>query len=187
MRSVNKGRLIIWDLDTKQPAQTLDVHYSWLNPVAWSADGRLASGSDNNIVVWDLSKEGLKRGLQPQILEGHSGSVLSVVWSPDGRLASGANDYNVIIWDLERGLPAHTLKGHSHQVMSVAWSPDGRLASGSYDQTVQVWNMDPGEWIRQACYRAGRNLTQAEWALFLPGKDHHKTCEAWSAGGQLTD
>jgi hypothetical protein len=42
--------------------------------------------------------------------------------------------------------------------------------------------MMPAEWIRQACYRVGRNLTQAEWALYFPGEDYRKTCEQWPDG-----
>jgi WD40 repeat protein len=102
-----------------------------------------------------------------------------VAWSADGRLASGSVDYTVIVWDLERGLPVHTLGG-SGQVNSVAWSADGRLASGS--ETLQVWNMDPEEWLRQACDRAGRNLTRAEWALYFPGEDYNPTCQQWPEG-----
>jgi hypothetical protein len=63
----------------------------------------------------------------------------------------------------------------------VAWSADGRLASGSKDGTVQVWQMNPEEWVRQACHRAGRNLTQAEWRLYFPDEEYRKTCEQWPA------
>jgi len=187
-----RAKIIVWDLskaglEHDLEPQTLEVHPSWLSPVAWSADGRLASGSDNTVMVWDLSKTGLERGLPPQTLEGHSTTVNSVAWSADGLLASGSYDGTVIVWDLskeglERGLPAYTLGGHSHQVMSVAWSADGWLASGSYDRTVQVWIMDPAEWIRQACDRAGRNLTGAEWALYLAGEEYRRTCAEWPEG-----
>jgi WD40 repeat protein len=146
--------------------------------VAWSADGRLASGSvDNTVIVWDL-----ERGLPAHTLEGNADWVSSVAWSVDRRLASGSLDGTVVVWDLERGLPAQTLEGHAGTVWSVARSADGWLASGDDDRNVQVWQMNPEEWIRQACHRAGRNFTQAEWRLCFPDEEYRKTCEHWPAG-----
>ena len=172
------GTVIVWDLERGRPAQTLEGHADSIWSVAWSADGRLASGStDSTIIVWDLA-----RGRPAQTLEGHAGEVYSVAWSADGQLASGSPDRCVIIWDLERGRPAQTLKGYRDYVNSVAWSADGRLASSTEDDTVQVWMMDPEEWIRQACDRAGRNLTKTEWWLYFPGDDYRKTCDQWPAG-----
>jgi len=75
--------------------------------VAWSGDGRLASGSgDGTVIVWDLA-----RSLPAQTLAGPPGWVLRVAWSGDGRLASGSGDGTVIVWDLTqaslgRGLPS---------------------------------------------------------------------------------
>jgi WD40 repeat protein len=105
-----------------------------------------------------------------------------VAWSADERLASGSSDNTVIVWDLESGLPAQILEGHTDSVYSVAWSAEGRLASSADDNTVQVWHMDSEEWIRQACHRAGRNLTRAEWRLYFPDEQYRKTCEQCPAG-----
>ena len=33
-----------------------------------------------------------------------------------------------------------------------------------------------------ACDIAGRNLTRAEWAQYLPGEPYHATCKQWPAG-----
>jgi WD40 repeat protein len=63
--------------------------------------------------------------------------------------------------------PAQTLAGHSEAVGGVAWSPYGRLASGAVDKRVRTWQPDPQDWMQQACQRAGRNLTQAEWMRYL--------------------
>jgi hypothetical protein len=85
--------IIIWDLASGQPAQTLKGHTHWINSVAWSADGRLASGSsDNTVIIWDLVS-----GQPTQILKGHTDSVESVAWSADGHLASGSWDETVIV------------------------------------------------------------------------------------------
>ena len=158
------GSVIIWDLKTGQPAQTLKGHTYGVTSVAWSADGRLASGSeDDSVIVWDL-----QTGQPAQILKGHTKWVTSVGWSVDGRLASGSYDGTVIIWDLQTGQPAQILKGHTNWVTSVAWSADGRLASGSYDGTVITWDLQAGQ-----------------PAQVLKGHSFTVTSVAWSADGRL--
>ena len=171
--------VIVWDLERSLPAQILEGHSEGVLSVAWSVDGRVASASsDETIFVWDPED-----GLPTQILEGHSSRVKSAVWSVDGRLASGSEDRTVIIWDLESGLPAHTLAGHGAVPETVAWSADGQwLAIGSEDGTAQLWPMEPRVWIREACERAGRNLTQDEWAIYFPDEEYRKTCDQWPAG-----
>ena len=57
-----------------------------VNSVAWSRDGRLASGSDDKSVkIWDPTTGDCLR-----TLTGHAESVLIVAWARDGRLASGS-------------------------------------------------------------------------------------------------
>lgn len=46
--------------------------------------------------------------------------------------------------------------------------------------TMTLWHSDPSDWVSRACVAAGRNLTSAEWARYLPnGGGHRKTCEQW--------
>jgi hypothetical protein len=68
-----------------------------------------------------------------------------------------------------------TLQGHSGAVWSVAWSPDGsQLASASADRTIQVLS---SRFMRPPCQLVSRNLTQAEWAEFMPeGEPYRATC-----------
>jgi WD40 repeat protein len=175
------GTVIVWDLETGQPDRRLKEHQSNVTSVAWSEGGlQLASGSqDGTVIVWDLETS----QPAPVTLEGHTGEVTSVVrggtfWTP--WVAAGSSDETVIAWDLESEKPAHTLEGHIGAVTSVAWSADGRwLASGSEDNTVQVWPMDT---IAEACQRAGRNLSRAEWASYFAGEEYQKTCEEWPEG-----
>ena len=158
--------IIIWDIKTGQPAQTLIGHTGPVISVAWSADGRLASTSwDKTIIIWDL-----KIGQPAQILKGLRAfdGFTSVAWSTDGRLASGSSDNTIIIWDLKTGQPAQILKGHTSIVSSVAWSVDGRLASGSYDNTIIIWDLKTGQ-----------------PAQTLRDKANSVRSVAWSADGQL--
>jgi WD40 repeat protein len=110
-----------------------------VSSVAWSPDGRLASGYIRTVIMWDLES-----GEPGQFLHIPSGDYAEVAWSPDGRLASNSDD-TVIIWDLETGEPEQVFQGHSEAVFCLAWSPDGRLASGSLDRLVIVWDLESGE------------------------------------------
>jgi hypothetical protein len=152
--------VIIWDLVTGKPAQTLTGHADAVSSVAWSADGRLASGSgdDGTVIIWNLAT-----GKPAQTITGYTDYVNSVAWSADGRLASGSGalDKAVIIWDLEMGKPSQKIKGHAGSITSVAWSPDGRLASGSRDKTIRIARTDV--LFHNPCNWVFRNMTLSEW------------------------
>jgi WD40 repeat protein len=65
---------------------------------------------------------------------------------------------------------------------AVAFGSDGtELVSGGSDGTVAVWDRllldrDFDAWRKRLCRLAGRNLTEADWAQFLPGQRYRTTC-----------
>ncbi len=190
------GTVRLWDLENPGAEPTiLSGHTGWVYSVAFHPDpGRnlLASGSDDGTVrLWDLENP----GGEPTILSGHTSPVLSVAFHPDpGRnlLASGSRDQTVRLWDLENpGAEPTILSGHTEPVSSVAFHPDpGRnlLASGSRDQTVRLWLTLDGL-VQLACQQVSRNLTEAEWNLYVDdGVTYRPQCDfsdsAWEAAGK---
>jgi WD40 repeat protein len=181
--------IILWDVsDPGAPeplGDPLQAHYPDVNSVAFSPDGKtLASGgADNTILLWDVGDARAPKALG-EPLRGHAGTVWSVTFSPDGHtLASGGWDGTIILYDVS-GMRApkpigEPLKAHTSPVR-VAYSPDGRtLASGSDDSTVVLWDVDPVSWTRRACHIAGRNMTRAEWPLYMGDQPYRKTCDEW--------
>ena len=165
------GTIRLWDVATgREIGQPLTGHTSIVDSVAFSPDGKtLASGStDETIRLWDVAT-GRQIG---QPLTGHTGEVDSVAFSRDGKtLASGSLDGTARLWDLLTGqLIGQSLTDPDGWVGSVAFSPDGKtLAGGSYDGTMRLWNVAyTADIAPYLCISAGRSLTHAEWAQWVP-------------------
>lgn len=122
---------------------------------------RLATGIDNDIVLWHLNQ-----GRQELNLKGHTAWVVSIAFSPNGKwLASGSNDHTIRLWDVHSGHCIKTLQGHTGWVQSVAFSSNGQwLVSASHDQTIRLWDMTTYQ-----CLQVFRGHTGwVMWAAFNP-------------------
>jgi WD40 repeat protein len=144
--------------------------------VAFSPDGKtLATGNDDGTVrLWDTTTR-----RQITALTGSADAVTSVAFSPDGKiLASASTDHTVRAWDLVSGRPMGPLAGPTGAVTSVAFSRDGKaLVTGSADGTVRLW--DVAYLVNEVpylCASAGRSLTRAEWARYVPGPAYQRVC-----------
>src|SRR5262249_20440366 len=103
----------------------------------------------------------------------------------DKTLAIGSYDGSVWLWDVATRQSARPVTASSFSVYSVAFSPNGKtLASGSIDGTVRLWNVatpshslaDTTYLVRYLCALAGRPLTRAEWARYVPHLPYQRVC-----------
>jgi len=183
------GKVRLWDMATGHQLQLghpPNGQAGPVNSVAFSPDGKtLASGAnDDTTQLWEIAN---RQPIGLPLINGQAGAVFSVAFSPDGKtLATGDADGTVHLWDARtRHQIGGPLTGHGGSVTSVAFSPDGKtLASGSSDLTVRLWNMaTPSQnlakatnLVRYACALAGRSLTHAEWAQYVPNLEYQTVC-----------
>jgi DNA-binding SARP family transcriptional activator/WD40 repeat protein len=102
-------------------------------------------------------------------------------YSDDGELlVSGAADGGVSLWSadtldlLGTVHPPHRGEPVISSAQFVGDSHD--VAIASYDGTVYRWETDLDRAIDFACQMAGRDLTEEEWAEFLPAQPYQAVC-----------
>jgi WD40 repeat protein len=139
-------------------------------------DGRTpATGNtDGTTRLWDMASH-----RQIAALTGPTGPVSSVAFSPDGTtLAVGGGDGTVQLWDRATRRQIATLTDPTGTVTSVAFSRDGKtLAASRSDHTVRLWDVAYlVNVVPRLCASAGRSLTRAEWARYVPVLAYRKVC-----------
>jgi WD40 repeat protein len=184
-------RILLWDLHTGKKSGELVVRDGFLN-FALSPDGKMvATGSVEGIgdfMLWDV-----RTGSRVAVLTGHEDAVSDLAFSPDGKvLVSASHDGSLFLWDVDnRDRMGPPLRGHRNSigidfpalVLGVALSGSGdSMVSVGTDGHVVLWDLRLASWIDWGCKLAARNLSQAEWDRFLPGKSYQRTCRDLPSG-----
>lgn len=136
----------------------------------------VVAGETGELVAIDVDTGEQRRGST-----GVGAAVRWLRYSDDGeRLVSGAADGTVSLWD-----------GRTLELLGTVQTPyDGKvLPAGAefigdthdvviaaYDGRVYRWDTDVDRAIDFACQMAGRDMTEEEWAEFLPAQPYREVC-----------
>ncbi len=146
------GRVIIWELATRQPIAELPAHDSQVRALSYTPDGRylLSTGTNDGITLWDAQNNNYERlTVLNDERGGQNAPPVTLAIAPDSILAAaGGSDGHITLWNLSTQRVVQQLDGHTDQINDLAFSPDGRLlASSSVDQTAIVWDVAEGEML----------------------------------------
>ena len=117
-------------------------------------------------------------------LPGSGGAAQDLQFSADGSLLMvKGGDRRVTLYDMKSGLKiGDSIGGESALATTAALRPDGLELAVPDGRSVAVWDLRPDSWIASACSLAGRNLTRAEWDLYLGDLDTYRlTCPDFPA------
>jgi WD40 repeat protein len=185
------GSTVILDSATGRTVHVLHSAIA-MAQVAFSADGtRLAAASSNDAGVavrfWDTATWRERASLTvPDLLDGIAfvdGGARFATTSLALGTSTGASS-QVELWDTATRQPVgmRVSVPTPEPFLTFANSQGTRIVVGATNGNATVLDLDAGSWQRTACQLAGRNLTRAEWALYLPDQPYHATCAQWPAG-----
>jgi WD40 repeat protein len=163
----------IWEVATGKEIVRM-AHESSVRSVTFSGDGKyVVSGSDDKTArVWESTT-----GKEIARLT-HEGAVNSVAFSPDSKyVVSGSTDSTARVWEVTTGKEIARMV-HEGTVNSVTFSPNSKYVVSAEcgpenwnqpcsQSSIRVWIWNPDDLIAEACSRVTRNLTRAEWQLYI--------------------
>jgi WD40 repeat protein len=148
----------IWDVATGSELRRLP----WLSvksdapvPKAFSRDGKILAGEDNNhhIELYDAAS-----GVKLRTIETHGGGVYSIAFSLDGKILAVGGFKEVTLWDVASGRELLTLAGHANIVHAIVFSPDGKtLATDNLNQLF-LWDVSTGTKLQTLKGGGGENF-----------------------------
>lgn len=142
-------KVIIWNLNSREPEKTLTGHSHFVTDLTFANESTLISSSnDKTLRIWNI-----ETGETTAILEGHEAAVCAVSpvstqhtgpssTVPSRRVVSCSWDNTARVWDLDSAKCIHVLTGHSAAVWNACILSDGRVVTVAADKQVRIWNLD---------------------------------------------
>jgi len=150
--------LLIWDVEDAQLLKRIEQP-SWITALAYSNDGKLASGHDNgNVRFWDIRSQKFVGEIAA-----HPMPISAISFSPNGdRVATAGEDRVVRVWNAHTHTQIAELHSHTDRIPALAWSPDGKLlVSAGWDTSARVWRIGETDPVMLLNSHADQVLTLA--------------------------
>jgi WD40 repeat protein len=183
------GSASTWDLTSNPPTMVKRQPYgiNALHRAVAGPDGTLYIAASGALRSYDKDEFAREGATVPRltIVGVVYGGKADLRFSADGtRVAALRSDGTVGVWNTRTGDPIGTGFG-GPGTLSATLTPDGQTLVLGTDHGVELWRLDHGLWAEKTCAAAGRNLTDAEWAKYFPGRDYQATCPNWPAKPNL--
>ena len=109
----------------------------------WSLnDGRIASGSNVTIKIWNVANGTCDLTL----LQGHDNSKSNTAFSflqlADGRLLSRRGDGTIMVFNLKTGSCQLAIRSIAAGAFTLVQLPDGRVVSGGHEGFIRIWDLN---------------------------------------------
>lgn len=173
------GFVRIYDLALRRRTM-LTMHDTPPSSVAFSPDSqRLMAASPDSLMEWDLATEEVLSGsLVPGLRD-----RTRMTYTEDGRWLVISHPRSLTVLDAQTRVPVADLPLDTEaptDAFAVAAGQEHQLLVGTMSTLASI-EMDPEQWKSRACQVAARKLTtveltQAEWARFLPTIPYAPAC-----------
>ncbi|MEA2677705.1 MAG: hypothetical protein QOJ81_1846, partial [Chloroflexota bacterium] len=162
------GSTRLYDLTSGSAIATF-AGLSEISALAFSPDGAVLAAADGAGII--LLRDMATGAAIGNPLRSQTPLIGRLAFNPDGTLLLAGMGDNAILWRLADERPIAAIPGAS----TGAFSPDGNTLVTVGDR-VEIWDMRLDSWRAAACQLAARNMTQEEWALYLPDEEYRETC-----------
>jgi WD40 repeat protein len=169
----------VWILDPRTDQVRRTLHPLGADEtvsLAFTANGTLVSGTRGGIVqLWNPVSGDQAAGPVAVAV----GPVTSIAFDPAGqRFATTGQDGAVKLWSSATLQQESTaLNTEQGAATTAVFGPGGKALLVVDDHgTGFTWPTSLRAWEQRACTVAGRNLTRAEWARYLPGHPYTRVC-----------
>ncbi|HUU02730.1 MAG TPA: protein kinase [Myxococcota bacterium] len=139
---VGQGNIYLWETGTGRLVKKFKAHEGTIWGLVFTADGRLASASeDRNLRMWEIPS-----GRKLWQATGHTGRIYALSLSRDGsRLVSASTDRTLRFWDTQTGRADGVIRDPADGFYAASWANDDRyVAAGGVDAVVSLFDPRTG-------------------------------------------
>jgi eukaryotic-like serine/threonine-protein kinase len=136
------GDIYVWETGTGRLVKKFKAHEGTIWGLVFTADGRLASASeDRSLRMWEIPG-----GRKLWQATGHTGRIYALALSHDGgRLVSASTDRTLRFWDAQNGRETNVIRDPADGFYTASWSEDDRyVAAGGVDAVVSLFDSRTG-------------------------------------------